>query len=335
MRYNCFISDKSNERDTHCMTRVQNWLTDILRWFDSSVGSDQSETNARSFSFIRVIPFLALHLACLAALYTGVSAFAVIFALVFFLIRMFAITAFYHRYFAHKTFKTGRVAQFFFAVLGASAAQRGPLWWAAHHRHHHQHSDTENDLHSPHHRGFLWSHIGWFTCDAGFAMDTRKVRDWMKFPELRFINRFDSLVPALTGVAIYVLGEALSVWAPELGTNGLQLLTWGFFISTVVLFHATVSINSLSHVWGKRRFDTSDNSRNNPWLALLTLGEGWHNNHHRWPQSVRQGFRWYEIDITWYGLWLLARLGIVWDLNPIPRHIQEETRQLDAARRKH
>ncbi len=316
------------------MTRVQNWLTDILRWFDSSVGSDRIETEARSFSFIRVVPFVALHLACFAALFTGVSGFALAFALAFFLVRMFAITAFYHRYFAHKTFKTSRVAQFLFAVLGASAAQRGPLWWAAHHRHHHQHSDTREDLHSPDHQGFFWSHIGWFTCDAGFAMNERKVRDWMKFPELRFINRFDSLVPALTGVAIYALGEGLAAWAPELGTNGLQLLTWGFFISTVVLFHATVSINSLSHVWGKRRFNTSDNSRNNVWLALLTLGEGWHNNHHRWPQSVRQGFRWYEIDITWYGLWLLARLGIVWDLNPIPKQIQEETRQLDTARRK-
>ena len=156
----------------------------------------------------------------------------------------------------------------------------------------------------------------------------------MKFPELRFLNRFDSLVPAMAAVAIYFFGEYLVVAAPELGTNGLQLLVWGFFISTVVLFHATVSINSLSHVWGKRRFDTPDDSRNNGWLALITLGEGWHNNHHRWPQSVRQGFRWYEIDITWYGLWLLSKLGIIWDMNPIPEHIQAETRQLDKKRSK-
>ena len=266
---------------------------------------------------------------------SGTSTFAVIFAIGFFAVRMFAITGFYHRYFAHKTFKTSRVAQFFFGVLGASAAQRGPLWWAAHHRHHHQHSDDEKDLHSPHQGGFWWSHVGWFTCDAGFAMDERRVKDWMKFPELRFLNRFDSLVPAAAAVGIYALGEALAAWAPGLGTNGLQLLTWGFFISTVLLFHATVSINSLSHVWGKRRFETSDDSRNNVWLALITMGEGWHNNHHRWPQSVRQGFRWYEVDMTWYGLWLLARLGIIWDMNPIPEHIQEETRQLDSMRRKH
>ncbi len=315
------------------MTREQHWFTNILRWFDSHAGSDHIDPRSRSFNVIRVLPFIFLHLACLLAFYTGVSPFAAAFAVAFFLLRMFAITGFYHRYFAHKTFKTSRVAQFVFALLGASAAQRGPLWWAAHHRHHHQHSDQPDDLHSPHHGGFWWAHMGWFTCDAGFAMNERRVRDWMKYPELRFINRFDSLVPAAAAAAIYATGELLAAYAPALGTNGLQLLVWGFFISTVVLFHATVSINSLSHVWGKRRFETDDDSRNNFWLALITLGEGWHNNHHRWPQSVRQGFRWYEIDITWYGLWLLAKLGIIWDLNPIPRHIQEETRQRDAMRR--
>lgn len=315
------------------MTRVSSWLTNILRWFDSAAGSDHLDTSSRSFNLLRVLPFIGLHLACLLALVTGVSTFAVVFAIAFFILRMFAITGFYHRYFSHKTFKTSRTAQFVFAVLGASAAQRGPLWWAAHHRHHHQYSDRPEDLHSPHQGGFWWSHAGWFTCDAGFMMNEKRVRDWLKFPELRFINRFDSLVPAIFAALIYLLGEALALWAPGLNTNGLQLLVWGFFISTVVLFHATVSINSLLHVWGKRRFDTDDDSRNNFWLALITLGEGWHNNHHRWPRSVRQGFRWYEIDITWYGLWLLSKLGIVWDLNPIPEHIREETRQLDRNKR--
>ena len=316
------------------MTRVQNWLINILRWFDSEAGSDHLDTDSRSFNIVRVLPFIALHLACLLVLVTGTSPFAVGFAAAFFIVRMFAITGFYHRYFAHKTFKAGRITQFLFGLLGASAAQRGPLWWAAHHRHHHQHADGEQDLHSPHQGGFWWSHIGWFTCDAGFAMNERRVKDWMKFPELKLLNRFDSLAPAAAAAGIFGLGELLAATAPQLDTNGLQLLVWGFFISTVVLFHATVSINSLSHVWGKRRFDTSDDSRNNGWLALLTLGEGWHNNHHRWPQAVRQGFRWYEIDITWYGLWLLSKLGIIWDLNPIPENIQEETRQLDSKRRK-
>ncbi|MFP3978417.1 acyl-CoA desaturase [Marinobacter sp. KMM 10035] len=315
------------------MTRVQNFFINIQRWFDTDAGLDHIDATSRAFNIVRVIPFLALHLACLLAFYTGVSGFAAGFSLVFFWLRMFAITGFYHRYFAHKTFKTSRIAQFAFGVLGASAAQRGPLWWAAHHRHHHQHSDREQDLHSPHQGGFWWAHMGWFTCDAGFITDEKRIRDWLKFPELKLLNRFDALVPAASAVLIYGLGEALAAWAPGLGTNGLQMLVWGFFISTVALFHATVSINSLSHVWGKRRFETADDSRNNFWLALLTLGEGWHNNHHRWPQSVRQGFRWYEIDITWYGLWALSKLGIIWDLNPIPIHIQEETRQRDELRK--
>lgn len=316
------------------MTRVFSWLTNILRWFDSEAGSDQLDQSSRQFNLIRVLPFVALHLICLLAFATGVSTFAAVFALAFFAIRMFAITGFYHRYFSHKTFRTSRGWQFVFALLGASAAQRGPLWWAAHHRHHHQHSDRENDLHSPHHGGFWWSHMGWFTCDSGFRTDERRVKDWVRFPELRFINRFDALVPATCALLIYLLGEALAAWAPHLGTNGLQLLVWGFFISTVVLFHATVSINSLSHVWGSRRFDTPDDSRNNPWLALITFGEGWHNNHHRWPQSARQGFRWYEIDLTYYGLWLLSKMGIIHDLKPVPESVRAETRRLDQQRRK-
>ena len=163
--------------------------------------------------------------------------------------------------------------------------------------------------------------MGWFTCDAGFATDERRVRDWLKFPELKLINRFDALVPALAAVGIYALGEALAAWAPGLGTNGLQLLVWGFFISTVVLFHATVSINSLSHVWGKRRFETSDDSRNNFWLALITLGEGWHNNHHALPRSARHGLTWREIDFTWLQIRLLERLGIAWDVQ-VPTETQ-------------
>ncbi|MDV2079879.1 MULTISPECIES: acyl-CoA desaturase [Marinobacter] len=312
------------------MTQANRWLLNILRWFDSEAGLDHIDSKSRKFNALRVIPFLLLHAACLLVLVVGVSPFALAFALAFFVVRMFAITAFYHRYFAHKTFRTSRFWQFLFALLGASAAQRGPLWWAAHHRHHHQHSDRSDDLHSPHHGGFWWSHIGWFTCDAGFVTDERRVRDWLRFPELRFINRFDALVPLTAALAIFGLGELLAATAPSLGTNGYQLLVWGFFVSTVVLFHATVSINSLAHVWGRRRFDTADDSRNNFFLALLTLGEGWHNNHHRWPQSARQGFRWYEIDLTYYALWLMARLGIIWDLKPVPEHIQQETRARDA-----
>ena len=215
------------------MSQKIRWSTDVVRWFDSEAGSETNNaTDGRRIRLVRIIPFAALHLACLGAFFTGVSPFALAFAAAFFFIRMFSITAFYHRYFSHKTFKAGRAWTFMFAALGASAAQRGPLWWAAHHRHHHQASDTEDDLHSPHHGGFWWSHAGWFACDDGFGMDKRRVRDWMKYPELVFLNRFDILVPMLAGLMIFGLGELLAAFAPGLGTDGPQLFVWGFVIST-------------------------------------------------------------------------------------------------------
>jgi stearoyl-CoA desaturase (delta-9 desaturase) len=237
---------------------------------------------------------------------------------------MFAITAFYHRYFSHKSFKTNRVWQFVFAVLGNSATQRGPLWWAAHHRKHHKHSDEEADLHSPVKHGFWWSHMGWFTCDAAFKTDYSMVKEWAKFPELRFLNRFDILVPIILGVSLFGIGEALYYFSPQLETSGAQLFIWGYCISTVLLAHGTFTVNSLNHTWGKRRFKTSDDSRNNIWLAIITLGEGWHNNHHRFPVSARQGFYWWEVDVSYYLLNLMSKLGIIWDLNPVPSRILKE-----------
>lgn len=295
----------------------------IRLWFDSEA---TEVGNSEQVNWLRCIPFVLLHLACFAALWTGASTFAILFCIGFFWLRMFAITAFYHRYFSHRSFKTSRSAQFVFAVLGNMSAQRGPLWWAGHHRHHHQHSDQALDLHSPVQRSFWWSHMGWFTCDASFKTPYDRIRDFTRFPELVFLNRYDALVPALTMLAIFCLGELLAAFAPALETNGLQLLVWGFFISTTLLFHSTVTINSLAHVWGKRRFATNDNSRNNLALALITLGEGWHNNHHRYPASARHGFARWEIDITWLLLLLMKKLGLIWELKPIPARVQQEMR---------
>jgi stearoyl-CoA desaturase (delta-9 desaturase) len=231
---------------------------------------------------------------------------------------MFAITGFYHRYFSHKTFHTSRAAQFLFAVLGATAVQRGPLWWSYQHRHHHKHSDEEEDVHSPTLRGFWWSHIGWITSARNFPTDYSQVRDLAKFPELVFLNRFDSLVPFVFAVALFTLGHFLGEFFPSLGVTSWQLLVWGFFISTTVLFHATSSINSLAHLLGKRRYETEDNSRNSLILALITLGEGWHNNHHRYMNATRQGFYWWEIDISYYLLKALSWTGLIWNLKPVP-----------------
>jgi len=299
--------------------RYQRLLRSVQRWFDTgSSPAPMVPGEAGRVDWLRAVPFALLHLACLGVIWVGVSWTAVAVAVALYAVRMFAITGFYHRYFSHRTFQTSRPVQFLFAVIGASSVQRGPLWWAAHHRHHHRHADQPQDVHSPVQHGFWRSHMGWFLTREAFATDLERVPDLARYPELRWLDRFDTVVPILLAAALFGLGEALERWAPGLGTNGPQLLVWGFFISTVVLFHATVTINSLSHRFGSRRFETRDDSRNNLWLALLTFGEGWHNNHHFFPGSARQGFRWWEVDLTWYGLRALAALRVVKGLKPVP-----------------
>ncbi len=300
----------------------------FARWFDSWAGPDEPTVEARPrVDWVRCIPFLLLHAACFAVLFVGASWVAVSVAVALYFVRMFAVTAFYHRYFSHRAFRTSRVAQFCFAVLANTAVQRGPLWWAAHHREHHQNADTDADPHSPSLRGFWWSHVGWITAKQNFKTRLNRVPDLARFPELCFLDRFDALVPACAAALVYAAGELLAHFAPSLGTNGPQLLVWGL-ISTVVLFHATFTINSLAHVIGRRRYVTPDTSRNNAFLALVTLGEGWHNNHHHYPASARQGFMWWEFDIAYYGLVCLRALGIVWDLKPVPLEVR--TRRLSA-----
>ena len=296
----------------------------LRRWFDSSAAEPSTAPGPdRRIDWPRVVPFVLLHLGCLGVLWTGASTFAVAVAIGLYGLRMFAITAFYHRYFSHRSFSTSRAAQFAFALLGASAVQRGPIWWASHHRHHHRHSDRPVDSHSPRQHGFLWSHVGWFLATENFPAKASLVPDLVRYPELRWLDRYDAAVPAVLAVMLYALGAGLEHWAPALGTSGAQLLVWGFCISTVAVYHVTFTINSLAHRYGSRRYATRDDSRNNPWLALLTLGEGWHNNHHHYPSAARQGFYWWEIDASYYALRLLAALGVVWDLRPVPVAIRE------------
>jgi stearoyl-CoA desaturase (delta-9 desaturase) len=191
-----------------------------------------------------------------------------------------------------------------------------------------------DDVHSPHQHSFLWSHMFWITTRENFKTNLVAVPDLAKYRELRWLDRFDLLVPVALGAGMMLLGMALEHWAPSLGTNGLQMLVWGFFISTTVLFHATCTINSLAHLIGRKRFRTKDQSRNNLFLAFLTLGEGWHNNHHHYPASVRQGFFWWEVDITYYMLWTMARLGLIWDLQPVPARVYQRAKDDAQAREK-
>lgn len=299
-------------------------MRSLIQWFDSrtDVPVDMSARNTvleRRVDWFRVIPFILMHLACLAVFWVGISPVAVAVAVALYLLRMFAVTAFYHRYFAHRAFRTSRPVQFFFALIGASATQRGPLWWVAHHRQHHKGADTEADPHAPV-KGFWWSHMNWFLSKEHFHADYDRVKDLAKYPELRWLDRFDILIPFVLALSLLGLGALLQALWPSLGTSGWQMLIWGYFISTVVLIHATLTINSLAHCWGSRRFNTKDDSRNNALLALITLGEGWHNNHHFYPGSARQGFYWWEIDISYYIIRLMGMLGLVWDIRCVPAH---------------
>jgi stearoyl-CoA desaturase (delta-9 desaturase) len=289
-----------------------------------------ADPNAK-MSFVNMakqVAFWAVHVACVLALWTGVSWIAVAVCVFLYVVRMFAITGGYHRYFSHRSYQTSRVFQFILGVLGASAAQKGPIWWASHHRHHHRHSDTEEDIHSPIINGIYYAHVGWVMSSQFLEPRPELVKDLLKFPELRLLEKYNLLPPVLLGIGTFVLGVWLEHAYPQLGTNGLQMLTWGFFISTVLVYHGTFLINSATHLIGSRRFASGDCSRNHWLLALITLGEGWHNNHHYYPGSERQGFYWWEVDVSHYILKCLSWFGIVWDLRTPPARVYEAAGKL-------
>ena len=297
-------------------------IKSVIAWFDSEAINPDAQ---QGIAWLRIVPFIVLHIACFAVFWVGFSWAALIALVITYSVRMFAITGFYHRYFSHKTFKTHKWMETVFAFIGASSAQRGPLWWASHHRKHHRHSDTELDLHSPIH-GFMQSHMAWFLNHRAFATDYTTIQDFAKRASLKWLNRFDLIAPIALAAFLFITGSVLNYFFPSLKTSGAQLFVWGFVLSTILLFHVTVSINSIAHVWGTQRYDTSDNSRNNPLLALLTFGEGWHNNHHHYPNTVKQGFFWWEIDMTYWTLKAMSYVGLTWDLKPVPAHIKRAVR---------
>jgi stearoyl-CoA desaturase (Delta-9 desaturase) len=250
--------------------------------------------------------------AVLGVLWLGFSWSGLVLALGLYFGRMVGLTGGYHRYFSHRSFKTGRVFQFLLALLGTLAVQKGPLWWAAHHRAHHKYSDTPRDIHSVRQNGFFWSHLKWILVRRFDETDWERIKDLSSYPELVWLNRFSLVPPVLLALG---LGLTLGAWG----------LVWGFLVSTTMLWHGTFCVNSLAHVWGNKRYTTDDDSRNNLIIALFTMGEGWHNNHHHYQRSERQGFFWWEIDGTHMVLTALSWAGLVWDLHAPPRHILEDT----------
>lgn len=258
------------------------------------------------------LPFLLLQTSVLLVFTTYFSWTGVALCVLSYLIRMFAITGFYHRYFSHRTYAMGRPMQFLAALLGATATQKGALWWAAHHRQHHKASDTAADPHNSH-EGFWHAHWMWFLYRESAEIEFARIPELARYPELRLLDRLWYVPPILMGLGLFAVG-------------GWHWVVWGYFVATFLLSNGTYTINSLMHYWGRQRFYTGDESRNHWFLALLTLGEGWHNNHHRYQAATRNGFFWYELDPTYYLLKLMSYMGLVRDLKPVPDKIMEEAR---------
>lgn len=271
--------------------------------------------SARVLDWLSNVPFIALHVSCLAVFFVSPSWPSLVLFGALYFGRTFGISAGYHRYFAHRSYKTSRVFQFMLAWLGCSALQKGPLWWAAHHREHHRHTDTPEDPHSPIAGSVWWSHVGWILAPDYDETNWPAVKDWAPYWELRWLNRLH-WVP---GLALAALCWLIDGWSG---------LVWGFLLSTVLLYHATFAVNSICHLFGSRRYATADASRNNWWVALLTLGEGWHNNHHHYQSSANQGFLWWEIDVSYYLIQFLGLTGVVWDIRkPAPRVVAASAKQ--------
>ena len=231
---------------------------------------------------------------------------------------MFGITAGFHRLFSHRSFKTNRAFQFFLAYAATCSAQMGPIWWASHHRHHHKYTEQIEDPHTPTLKGFFWAHVGWIMSPVNSPTKEEYVGDLMKYPELKWLDKYHYFAPFSLVILLYGLGEFMAVNYAQYNTNGMELVLWGFFVSTVLLYHATFMVNSVCHVFGHRTYDTKDGSVNNFLVAILTLGEGWHNNHHAFPNSEKQGHKWYQIDISHYILWCLSKIGVVWKIRDVP-----------------
>ena len=276
---------------------------------------DPSPDTDSDIVYPSAIPFVVVHLACFAAIWTGVTAEALAIGIGLYWLRIFAIGAGYHRYFSHRAYETSRAFQLVLAVVAQTTAQKSVLWWAANHRDHHLHSDTELDVHSPRHFGFVYSHLGWIFSRRQNEMNFNRVADFARYPELMWLYRYELAPP----FALALLCFALAGWP------GLIV---GFFWSTVAVYHATFCINSVAHLVGRRRYVTGDDSRNNWLLAIITMGEGWHNNHHAYQSSARQGFRWWEYDPTFYLLNLLERFGVVWNLKRPSVEVMHNEHQL-------
>ncbi len=302
----------------HSRLNSLGWAADCVRDASERMSAASTKPGVYAVAVVMVL----LHLGCFGVIFTGVSTPAIVVLIAMYLSRGLGVTAGYHRLLAHRSFKTSRPMQFAFALAGCMAMEGGPLWWVSHHRSHHRDTETEKDIHSPKTRGFLMSHIGWMVTNDAFEESGTNARDLYRYPELKFLQRHYIWIVLTQIAALYVLGEWLNALNPEWGTSGAQLVVWGFFICTTMLWHATFMVNSVCHMWGFRDFETEDASTNNVFVGIIALGEGWHNNHHKFPLSARHGLKWWQLDLTWIVLRMLETVGLVSDLK-LPKFQRE------------
>lgn len=274
-----------------------------------------------------VIELLFIHIGALSVFYVGVSKVAFISFLIVDILGGFFVTVILHRYFTHRCFETSRIPQFIFGLLSLTVLQRGPLWWVSHHRRHHHFTDTDDDPHTPK-KGFFYSHLGWLMTLNEASTDKDHVKDWIRFPELIWLDRLEWLAPVFMILSAFYFGVIINHFFPHLGTSGLQMIVWLVCIPTMLVLHGSCLVNSCLHTFGYRRFNTPDNSRNALLFTLISFGEGFHNNHHRYHDSCCQGIEWWEIDITYYMIKLLAKIGIIWNLRMFPDSVLQEGKNI-------
>jgi sn-1 stearoyl-lipid 9-desaturase len=276
-----------------------------LRLNASRLEQDEDPTGKRRFNWLIAAFMIMFHIGAVAALFffTWNALFVAIF--LYWVAGSLGIGMGYHRMLTHRGYRTPKWLEYALTICAVTAVEGGPLLWVATHRRHHQFADGEGDPHSPR-DGKWWSHVGWILVGNAMRQDEstldRYVPDLQKDKFHVWITEYHFVPTFILGVALFKLG-------------GWPFLLWGIFLRTVVGLHATWLVNSATHIWGSRRFPTHDLSTNSWWVALLTFGEGWHNNHHAFPVSARHGLKWYEIDFNWYGIWLLKQLGFATHVN--------------------
>ena len=255
-------------------------------------------------NWVTAIAMTAFHVGAVAAFFY-VDLGAVLVAVVLWAVAgMLGIGMGYHRLLTHRGYQTSRWVEYFLTLCGTLALEGGPIFWTAVHRIHHQKSDHEGDPHTPR-EGTLWAHMGWIFLGEGLHQDAAVLNHYV--PDLAS-DPFHMWLSRWHWLSNVVVGLALLAW------GGVAYVLWGIFFRTTWGLHSTWLVNSATHLWGSRRFKTRDDSTNNWWVALLTFGEGWHNNHHAHPTSARHGLAWYELDLNWIGIKTLEALGLAWDL---------------------